>query len=281
MSEQERYHKTLMSEITTPFSDKRVRHVAVSSQKGGVGKTTTAVGIGAFLASYRSDDILALDVNPDGGSMGFRIPTTTDKTILDLRNALRAGYVSPADLGTYINHASHRLNSIIQPPGENPNDPLTGDDYLMISEALQAWWKFTITLSDCGTNLTDPVMDGVLHEANQLVVVASVKPDEAAVSSGGLGGLINSDYGDLVSNAITLIVQKAPLDVDPDPHERREIEKETAIIRDYYGEHTKMVLDIPYDRHISRGKIIRLDQVSPEATRAYQEACRAIVKSLV
>ena len=52
--------------------------VAVVSLKGGVGKTTTTVGLGAMLASLRGDRVIAVDANPDRGrrptSSGWRPP---------------------------------------------------------------------------------------------------------------------------------------------------------------------------------------------------------------
>lgn len=279
VTEEERYLQVLMEELGSPIYGP-VRHVAVWSQKGGMGKSTTAATVGATLASNRTDKVLALDVNPDGGSLALRVPSTTQKTILDLRDQLRQGYLAPADFDMYVNHAAHRLDSIVLPPGEKPAYPLTGEDYVMISDALQERYPYKIIITDCGTNLTDSVMDGVLSKADQLVVVGSTKEDEASVTAGGLGGLVSNGYGDLVRNAISVIVHKAPRDNDPDPVVRREIEEDEKNIHEYYSNITKTVLEVPYDRHISRGKVIDPRMVSSKSDMAYKEVGRAIVKGL-
>src|ERR1019366_5628217 len=43
--------------------------VAVMSLKGGVGKTTTTVGLGSTLAVLRGDRVVAVDANPDRGTL--------------------------------------------------------------------------------------------------------------------------------------------------------------------------------------------------------------------
>lgn len=279
LSEEELHYQELIKQLGAPIYGP-VRHVAVWSQKGGMGKSTTSAIVGATLASNRTDKILALDVNPDGGSLALRVPSTTQKTILDLRNELRRGYLAPADFDLYVNHAAHRLDSIVLPPGEKPEDPLTGDDYVMISDALQERYPYKIIVTDCGTNLTDSVMDGVLSKADQLVVIGSTKEDEASVTAGGLGGLVSNGYGELVRNAISVIVHKAPRDNDPDPVVRREIEQDEKNIHEYYSNITSTVLEAPYDRHVSRGKVIDPRLISDEASMAYKEIGRAIVRGI-
>ena len=60
------------------------RKIAMVALKGGVGKTTTTACLGAVLAEHRQDRIVAVDANPDAGTLGYRIRLETTRTAKDL-----------------------------------------------------------------------------------------------------------------------------------------------------------------------------------------------------
>ena len=47
--------------------------IAVASVKGGVRKTTVAACLGLALAEHRGDRVVALDANPDTGTLADRL----------------------------------------------------------------------------------------------------------------------------------------------------------------------------------------------------------------
>lgn len=279
LTKNEKYMADLIAGVQTQLLGP-VRHVAIWAQKGGVGKTTTTTGLGIALASNRTDRVLALDVNPDGGSLATRVPSTSPNNILDLRDVLRRGYVTPADFENYVNMAAHRLESIVMPPGRKPEEPLSGEDYEMIADAIQGRYQYRIILTDCGTNLTDSVMSGVLDRTDQLIVVTSTKQDEASVVSGGLEGLARQGYAHLVREAITVVVEKAPEDSKSTAVMRRERAEDGRAIRDYFSKVAGSLFTIPYDSHISRGSILDPTKISEEARTAYLEVAREVVLNL-
>lgn len=279
LSAEEVYRAQLVKDIQTNIGG-GVKHVAVWAQKGGVGKTTMTVALGVTTAMHRTDKILAIDVNPDGGSLAVRVPSTTRKTILDLRDALRGGYISPNDFDRFVNHAPHRLDSIVMPPGKKAETDhiLTGQDYTLISDALEERYPYRMIYTDCGTNLSDSVMTGVISRADQLVIATTTVMDEATVTAGGLDALVREGYGDLVRNAITVIVDKAPRDSNADT--QREIESTAEQIKKWFAEMTSEVISAPYDSRIRIGGVFDPSTISSESQLAHLELTRAIVLRL-
>lgn len=276
-SKAELYRDSLIEDVQREIPG-ATRHVMMWSQKGGVGKTTTSVQLGITLASLRTDKILGLDVNPDGGSMALRVPMTTRKNILDLRNALSAGRLSPTDFDSFVNHAAHRFDTVVMPPGDKPSYPLTGEDYTMIADDLRLYYPYKIVLTDCGTNLSDVVMGGVRARADQLVAVTTTVKDEAQVTARGLAAMVRDGQGSLVRNAITVLVEKAPRGSNVDT--RKRIEGTADEIRDYFGRHTKQVISVPYDPIVQAGEILDPNTRSAAQELAQLELAAAVVESL-
>ena len=80
------------------------RTVAFISRKGGVGKTTTCLLVGHTFALHRGDRVVALDANPDAGTLGYRLRRETDETIATLLHD-RAAIDRYADVRAYSSQA--------------------------------------------------------------------------------------------------------------------------------------------------------------------------------
>lgn len=279
LSKGARLRQSLVRTLAAPLPSGRVFHVACFSQKGGVGKTATTAGLGATMATYRSDKVLGLDVNPDGGSLALRVPQTAEYTTIDLRDELRSRDLTPMEFDSFVNHnPKNGFDAIVMPPGEKPAHPLTADDYRMIANALHEKYPYKLVFTDCGTDLTSPVMDGMIPQIDLLVTVTSTIRDEAAVTQGGLEALARDGYEDLVANSVTMMVHKQ-LD-DPNVLEQRKIDSDTREIRSWFRESTRALVDVPYDSVLRRGEIIDLTTISDEAQIAYLRGAAEVTTAL-
>src|SRR3954462_11558012 len=79
----ERMRKDEVVRITKAFEG-GTRFVPVLTRKGGVGKTTVTTLLGMTLATLREDRIIAIDANPDRGTLSERVPKSTRATVRDV-----------------------------------------------------------------------------------------------------------------------------------------------------------------------------------------------------
>ena len=66
------YRQRLDEAIAAPRLQRCVT-IAIVSPKGGVGKTTVTSLLGSLLAFLRRDRVIAVETNPDWGSLGRRL----------------------------------------------------------------------------------------------------------------------------------------------------------------------------------------------------------------
>lgn len=131
--------------ISTPLrGDYRI---AVLSLKGGVGKTTTTVALGGVFASLRGDRVIAVDANPDLGTLARRVvedtveaPTPTVRDLLDLPDASRYPQVRSC-----TSQASSRLEVIGSDRDPAVSEAFSESDYRRAVDVLQHHYNIILT----------------------------------------------------------------------------------------------------------------------------------------
>lgn len=244
-------------------------NTAVLSLKGGIGKTSTTVGVGLTLAEYRGDAPCAIDANPDSGDLVERAlgegiyQQSSPRTITDLLENIES-IESLTALSRYMHHAG-RLHLIAGEQDPEVSDSLTAEEYLRIRKLISAY--YSVALTDCGTGVTHNAMSGILQSADNLVIAAGYAVSGAKRARSTLQWLASHGYEELARNAIVVITDKDEVSsrVDKDA-----IEEHLAGI-------CRELIAVPHDRGVADGDLVTLDVLRPETRRAYKEIAAAIV----
>ncbi|MGW8803038.1 SCO5717 family growth-regulating ATPase [Streptomyces sp. NPDC055775] len=230
--------------------------IAVISLKGGVGKTTTTTALGATLATERQDKILAIDANPDAGTLGRRVRRETGATIRDLVQAIP--YLnSYMDIRRFTSQAPSGLEIIANDVDPAVSTTFNDEDYRRAIDVLGK--QYPIILTDSGTGLLYSAMRGVLDLADQLIIISTPSVDGASSASTTLDWLSAHGYAELVQRSITVI---------SGVRETGKMIKVDDIVQ-HFETRCRGVIVVPFDEHLSAGAEVDLDMMRPKTREAY------------
>ncbi len=260
MSAEERRLQELVARIRQPVrGDYRI---AVLSLKGGVGKTTTTMGLGSIFASVRGDRVIAVDANPDFGTLSQRVSLQTRSTVRDL--LLDPSIERYSDVRRHTSQATSRLEVLASERDPAASESFNDEEYRAVARILQRFYN--IILTDCGTGLMHSAMTGVLDLAHSLVLVSSAAIDGARSAAATLDWLSLHGHDHLVRNAVVVI--NLPREGSPNVGVQQ--------LREYFLARCRAVHIIPYDAHLSEGAEIDLHRLSKQAKRAYVELAATV-----
>ncbi|MGV9663581.1 nucleotide-binding protein [Nocardia niigatensis] len=260
MSAEERRLQELVARIRQPVrGDYRI---AVLSLKGGVGKTTTTMGLGSIFSSIRGDRVIAVDANPDFGTLSQRVPLQTRSTVRDL--LLDEHIQRYSDVRRHTSQGSSRLEVLASERDPAASEAFSEEEYRAVARILQRFYN--IILTDCGTGLMHSAMAGVLDLAHSLVLISSSAIDGARSAAATLDWLSLHGHDHLVRNAVVVINLPRPGAPNVGINQ----------LRDYFLSRCRAVHIIPYDAHLGEGAEIDLHRLSKPVKRAYVELAAAV-----
>lgn len=242
--------------------------IAVISLKGGVGKTTTTTALGSTLATERQDKILAIDANPDAGTLGRRVRRETGATIRDLVQAIP--YLnSYMDIRRFTSQAPSGLEIIANDVDPAVSTTFNDEDYRRAIDVLGK--QYPIILTDSGTGLLYSAMRGVLDLADQLIIISTPSVDGASSASTTLDWLSAHGYADLVSRSLTVI---------SGVRETGKMIKVEDIVS-HFETRCRGVITVPFDEHLAAGAEVDLDMMRPKVREAYFNLAALIAEDFV
>jgi MinD-like ATPase involved in chromosome partitioning or flagellar assembly len=245
----ERHQRELLHRIRRPLL--QTRHIAVVSMKGGVGKTTVATLLGLVLAENRGDRVIAVDANPDAGTLADRLTGESAVTVRDLVRDL-----DQVDRWSAVSHYTSLVGRLQVLASEQ--DPAAGGgctraEYERVCALLERY--FNIIITDSGTGFLHPAMAGTLDRAHNLIIVGAPTVDGAGRASKTLDWLWSNGFGRLAVDAVAVLSSA-----------RSSAEVDSARIREHFAARCRAVVDIPHDPLLAVGGRVELARLQP-ATR--------------
>lgn len=261
-----RARKEMDARISVPF-EAGTKFVPVLTRKGGVGKTTVTTLLGMAMASVREDRVLAVDANPDRGTLAERVPRGSGATVRDVVK-LSSGIGSFTDFAELVSRDKTRLHVLASDTDPLLSEAFDEDDYNVVAD--QAARFYSVVLTDCGTGVVHSVMRPTLERANGLVVVSGGSVDEARLASETLTWLDANGYGELVKNSIVALNTATQGTNVVKLHE----------IEDHFESRVRGVVKIPYDPFLAAGSLIDWNRLSPYTREAARELAALVVEGM-
>lgn len=237
--------------------------IAFLSLKGGVGKTTITATLGATFASIRGDRVVAVDANPDRGTLSQKVPMETPATV---RHLLRdaEGIERYSDVRSYTNQGPSRLEVLASESDPAVSEAFSAEDYTGTLQVLERF--YSLVLTDCGTGLMHSAMSAVLAKADTLIVVSSGSVDGARSASATLDWLDAHGHEELVRNSIAVINAVRP----------RSGKVDMQKVVDHFSRRCRAVRLVPFDPHLEEGAEISLDRLKRETREALIELAAVV-----
>nr|WP_278103828.1 MinD/ParA family protein [Microbacterium proteolyticum] len=261
-----RARKDLDRRIGAPLAGE-ARFVPVLSRKGGVGKTTVTSLLGMALADARDDRVIAVDANPDRGTLADRVGRANGRTVRDLVRAHDEveGY---SDVSSIVARDSTRLDVLASDSDPRVSEAFSDEDYRRVADVAAHY--YSIVLTDTGTGIVHSVMEATLELADSLVVVAGLSVDEARLASETLTWLETNGYAERVRGAVVVLNNARP-----GVPLVRESELEA-----HFRSRVRAVIRMPYDSHVAAGSAIAFRDLQPATRQAARELAAAVVEGL-
>ncbi|MFR9789784.1 type VII secretion protein [Streptomyces sp. MB22_4] len=236
--------------VQQPVTTGRV--IAVTSIRGGVGKTTTAALLSRTFSHYRHDPVLALEADAALGTLPVRLGAESVRwSCVELSRILTpsmrltdvTGYLVPvADGGWLLPASQGRVGA-----------PLDVRTYRTVTLALRRY--FAVTVVDCET-LPGEVARTAMDTAHARVVVAPLTAEGVGGTRIVLDWLGQLPHAALASTVVALSSNAPDANLD--------LKAATAHLR----ETGVTLVHLPYDRHLAGGGPIMTDRLGAATRRA-------------
>ncbi|MGV8876759.1 MAG: AAA family ATPase [Rhodoglobus sp.] len=261
-----RQRKALEARITKKFIG-GTRFVPVLTRKGGVGKTTISALLGMALADTREDRIIAIDANPDRGTLAERIDKQTRATVRDVVVRAEALHTF-SEFQTVVSRDETRLDVLASDTDPHVSEAFDENDYNVVADMAERFYSVAIT--DCGTGIVHSVMRATLQRADSIVIVSGGSVDEARLASETLTWLESNGHADLVKNAVVA------LNTATQGTNLVKLEE----IEAHFRSRVREIVRVPYDPSLATGSVVHYRDLNKLTKNAARELAAVVMDGL-
>lgn len=244
-----------------------IRFVPVLTRKGGVGKTTITAILGMAMAEVREDLIIAIDANPDRGTLSERVNKQTRSTVRDAVTKA-ASITTFSDFSELVSRDETRLDVLASDTDPMLSEAFDENDYNVVADLASRF--YSVMLTDCGTGIVHSVMRATLQRADAIVIVSGGSIDEARLASETLTWLEANGYGDLARNAVVAI------NTGTQGTNLVKLEE----IEAHFQSRVRDIVRIPYDQHLASGSVINFKELAPLTRDAARDLAAIVADGL-
>ncbi len=211
------------------------RRIAVTSLRGGAGKTTVTALVARTIAAHRGDRTLVLDADPSLGSLPLRLGVNAERTYRGLTTLPNWEAAQ-----SYLTQAGERL----WVASASSSRALTTELSLPEFQTAQGEFSryFGISLVDCGPGLTSDLHQGILASSHAQILIAPATADGALSTRSALDWFLRSPHAHLLQRTLVVLVTHSP-HLDGDLNRSRALLAADGV----------PVIHLPYDRHLAAG----------------------------
>ena len=261
----EQQRAELERRLRTPISGSR--RVVVMSRKGGVGKTTISLALGSTFAMLRGDRVIAVDANPDAGNLAHRVAPPHDRNITDVLRDLDQ-ITSYAKLRSYTSQAAEsRLEVLASDDDPRIGMALNQQDYHRLVLLLDQFYN--LILLDTGTGILDSANQGLLTEADQVVLVVRSGLDGGRAGALTLDWMDAHGFDDLVARAVVVVNAQRRGAAPPD------------LMRRHFEKRCQQVVTVPWDDALEQGALTDMSSLRRATRDSLVDIAAAVADNFV
>ncbi|MFB9323970.1 AAA family ATPase, partial [Cryptosporangium minutisporangium] len=254
----------LARELSQPVATGR--RIAVLGIRGGSGKSTVASLLVSAYATHRGDRVLAVDADPDLGSLGLRLGANSPTSLANLGKVPRV-WATLDDAERCLGRSQSGAWILSGERGSAAPEIVPPNAYLGVLHGISRY--FAVTVVDAGAGMVTPLNQSVLADAHAIVLATPASIDGVVSARRALEWIREWGPHRLPQTLIALTAmspQAAEIDLN-----------RTAEAFAPYGVVPAL---LPYDRHLATGSTIEPWRLG-ERTRnaAVQLAAAALAKA--